>query len=178
LSKADDQRRRYVRMGTSPEEKAMSGSASRVEDFLAQKRIAVAGVSSADSSQAANMIYRRLRDSGYEVFAVNPKAEQVEGDTCYPDLKSIPGNVDGVVISTPPEAAEEIAKECAEVGVPRVWMHRSFGKGSVSDAATRFCDEHGIAVIPGGCPMMFCEPVDFGHKCMRWALRLTGGLPR
>ena len=155
----------------------MAEGSSRIKDFLAQKRIAVAGVSRSEK-EAANLIYRKLRDAGYEVFAVNPKAEQVEGDPCFPDLKSIPGKVDGVVISTPPDVAEEIAKECAEVGVSRVWMHRSFGTGSVSEAATKYCEEKGIAVIPGGCPMMFCEPVDFGHKCMRWVLRLTGGLPR
>lgn len=155
----------------------MAEGSSRINDFLAQKRIAVAGVSRSEK-EAANLIYRKLRDSGYEVFAVNPKADQVEGDPCFPDLKSIPGKVDGVVISTPPETAEEIARECAEVGVPRVWMHRSFGTGSVSEAATRYCEANGIAVIPGGCPMMFCDPVDFGHKCMRWVLRLTGGLPK
>jgi predicted CoA-binding protein len=156
----------------------MAEGSSKIKDFLAQKRIAVAGVSRTETGQAANMIYRRLRDSGYEVFAVNPKADQVEGDPCFHDLKSIPGKLDGVVVVTTPEAAEEIARRCAEVGVPRVWMHRGFGAGSVSDAATRYCEENGIEVIPGGCPMMFCGPVDFGHKCMRWWLSLTRKLPR
>ncbi len=155
----------------------MAEGSSRIKDFLAQKRIAVAGVSRSEK-EAANLIYRKLRDSGYEVFAENPKAEQVEGDPCFPDLRSIPGSVDSVVISTPPDVAEEIAEECAEVGVSRVWMHRSFGTGSVSEAATRYCEEKGITVIAGGCPMMFCEPVDFGHKCMRWWLGLTGRLPK
>jgi predicted CoA-binding protein len=123
-------------------------------------------------------MYRNLRDSGYEVFAVNPKAESVEGDRAYPDLKSVPGRVDGVVVATPPDAARQLVEQCAELGIPRVWMHRSFGEGSVSDEAVRFCREHQISVIPGGCPMMFREPVDFGHKCMRWVLGLTGGLPK
>ena len=150
-----------------------------VDDFLAQKRIAVAGVSrNKDSTGVANGIYRKLRDAGYQVFAVNPNADTVEGDPCYPNLKAIPEPVDGVVIGTRPEIAEQIVNECAEVGVKRVWMHRSFGQGSVSDEATKFCLENDITVIPGGCPMMFCEPVDFGHKCMRWWLVLTGGLPK
>jgi predicted CoA-binding protein len=148
-----------------------------VKDFLAQKRIAVAGVSR-DANQAANMIYRKLRGAGYEVFALNPSAKEVEGDSCYPDLKALPEKVDGIVISTPLEAADEIVKQCAEAGVSRVWLHRSFGKGSVSPAAVKFCEENNISVIAGGCPMMFCKPVDFGHTCMRWALRLTGGLPK
>jgi predicted CoA-binding protein len=118
-----------------------------------------------------------MRDAGHEVYAINPKAETVEGVKCYADLKSAPGPVEGVVITTPPAATEALVQECAELGIGRVWMHRSFGKGSVSPAAVDFCREKGIEVIAGGCPMMYCEPVDFGHKCMRWVLRLTGGLP-
>ena len=156
----------------------MPTMSSMVEDFLAQKRIAVAGVSHTKEDAAANAIYRKLREAGYQVFPVNPNAETVEGDTCYPDLKAIPEGVDAVVISTRPEITEEIVQQCVEVGISRVWMHRSFGQGSVSPAAVDFCHEHNITVIPGACPMMYCKPVDFGHKCMRWTLGLIGGLPR
>ena len=112
------------------------------------------------------------------MFPINPNTETVEGDPCYPNLKAVPGPVDAVVIGTRPEVAEQIVRECAEIGISRVWMHRSFGQGSVSEQATKFCQDNNITVIPGGCPMMFCEPVDFGHKCMRWILGLTGGLPK
>jgi predicted CoA-binding protein len=148
-----------------------------VKDFLAQKRIAVAGVSRS-GGEAANLVYRKLRDAGYEVFAVNPSATEVEGATCYPDLKSIPGGVTAVVIATHPQATDLVVRECAAIGITRVWMHRSFGVGSVSDAAVQFCRERNMMVIPGGCPVMFCGPVDLGHRCMRWVLTLTGGLPR
>jgi predicted CoA-binding protein len=148
-----------------------------VETFLAQKRIAVAGVSRS-KNEAANVVYRKLRASGYEVFPVNPNAETVEGDICYPDLKSVPGGIDGVVIATHPAVTEKVVRECADLGVPRVWMHRSFGQGSVSEDAADYCREKGIEVIAAGCPMMFCQPVDFGHKCMRWILNVTGGLPK
>ncbi|MGD2135622.1 MAG: CoA-binding protein [Gemmatimonadales bacterium] len=147
-----------------------------VEDFLAQRRIAVAGVSR--ETGAANLVYRKLKAAGYDVVAVNPNATSVEGDPCYPDLGAIPGGVDGVVIATRPDVAEQIVRECLRLGVPRVWMHRSFGEGSVSPDAVRLGREGGLTVIAGGCPMMFCQPVDFGHKCMRWVLSLTGGLPR
>lgn len=155
----------------------MSTLSEAVSDFLAQKRIAVAGVSR-NEGQAANTVYKKLRDAGYQVFPVNPKAEEVEGDPCYADIKSIPGGVDGVVIATPPQATDQVVRECAEAGISRIWMHRSFGEGSVSSEAIDFCRENNITVIPGGCPMMFCEPVDFGHKCIRWILNLTGGLPK
>lgn len=148
-----------------------------IDDFLAQKRIAVAGVSR-QSKNTANFIYRKLRNAGYEMAAINPNAKTVEGDPCYPDVQSVPEKVDGVVIVTRPEVSEAIVHQCAEAGVARVWMHRSLGNqaSSVSKAAVQFCREHGIQVIAGGCPMMFCEPVDFGHKCIRWIAQLTGGV--
>ena len=150
-----------------------------VDDFLAQKRIAVAGVSRRRHN-AANMIYRKLRKTGYQVFAINPKVETVEGDPCYPDLKSVPEKTDGMVIVTRPEVAEQLVRQCAEVGIPRVWMHRSLGfmGTSVSEQAVEFCRENSMTVIPGGCPMMFCKPVDFAHTCLHWMLKLTGGLPK
>jgi hypothetical protein len=148
-----------------------------VDDFLAQERIAVVGVSR-DSAQAANVVYRGLRKANYRVFAVNPHAQEVEGDVCYPDLKSIPDGVAAAVIATPSDITEAVVRECAEQGVSRVWMHRSFGNGSVSDAGAAHCRERGISVIAGACPMMFLPGTDVGHRCMRWMLKLTGGLPR
>ena len=147
-----------------------------VDDFLAQQRIAVMGVSRT-SSEAANLIYRKLRDAGYEMFAVNPNATTVEGDPCYPDLEALPERPDGVVIVTPPDTAADIVRTCADLGIPRVWMHRGMGPGSVSEEAVSVGRERGLTVIPGACPMMFAEPVDGGHTCIRWLQKLTGKLP-
>ena len=147
-----------------------------VAEFLRGRRIAVAGVSR-ESAQAANAVYRKLRDSGYEALPVNPNASEVEGVPCYPDLRSIPGIIDGVVVVTHPDVSVELVRQCAERGVPRVWFHRSFGEGSVSEAALRECESRGVQCIVGGCPLMYCAPVDFGHRCMRWWLRRQGRVP-
>jgi len=149
-----------------------------VRDFLAQKRIAVAGVSRDNSHHpVGNLIYRRLKTTGHEVFAVNPHMQTFESDRCYPDVRSIPGGVDGVVIVTRPDVTEQIVRDCSEAGVPRVWMHQSVTAGSsVSAAAVAYCRERGIGVIDSGCPMMFGDHVDAGHLCMRWFLKLTGRL--
>jgi predicted CoA-binding protein len=151
---------------------------AKIDDFLAQPRIAVAGVS-ATRETPGNMIYRKLKSAGYQVFAISPTAEVFDGDRSYPDLLSIPGGVDGVVIATRPAVTEELVRQCAAARVPRVWMHESMihGGTSVSDAAVAFCHEHEIALIAGACPMMYCAPVDVGHRCMRWMMRVTGGLP-
>jgi predicted CoA-binding protein len=137
--------------------------------FLEDKRIAVAGVSR-EPRQTANVIFRKLKTSGYDVVPINPRAASVESVTCYPDLASAPGPIDGVVVVTPPAAAAGVVRQCADCGIRRVWLHRSVGQGSVSGDAVRACADGHIDCIVGGCPMMFCEPVDIAHKCLRWWL--------
>jgi predicted CoA-binding protein len=147
-------------------------------EFLSGRRVAVTGVSREPNSHGSNVVYKRLRERGYEVFAVNPNADEVEGDRCYRDLRSIPGGVDGVVIGTRPERAEETMRECAELGIEHVWMHKGPGPGSVSPTAAGYGRQHGITVIDGGCPCMFGPTADPGHKAMRVVLTLTGSVPR
>jgi predicted CoA-binding protein len=146
--------------------------------FLANQRVAVTGVSRNPKGHGSNVVYQRLRERGYQVFAVNPNADTVEGDPCYHDLKTIPGGVDAVVIGTKPEIAEDTMRECADLGIKHVWMHRGPGPGSVSDAATTYGRQHGITVIDGGCPLMFEPTADGGHKVMRFLFSMTGGVPK
>ena len=145
-------------------------------EFLAKKRIAVTGVSRTPKDHGSNVVYKRLRDRGYQVFAVNPNTAQVEGDRAYPDLTSIPGGVEAVLIGTRPAFAEGTMRECVELGITHVWMHRGPGAGSVSDAATAYGREHGITVIDGGCPLWFAPVSDFGHKVTR--LVYSGHMPK
>lgn len=147
-------------------------------EFLANKRVAVTGVSRQPKNHGSNIVFQRLRDRGYEVFAVNPNADEVAGGTCYPDLRSIPGGVDAVVIATRPEIAEDTMRECADLGIKHVWMHRGPGAGSVSEAAADYGRRQGIAVIDGGCPCMFDPTADLGHKAMRAFFTLNGNVPR
>ena len=147
-------------------------------EFLSHKRVAVTGVSREPKGHGGNIVYGRLRARGYEVFAVNPNADEVEGDRCYHDLRSIPGGVEAVVIGTRPEVAEQTMHECAELGIEHVWMHRAFGEGSVSQEAADYGRREGIHVIDGGCPCMFEPTADLGHKVMRFVGTLSGGVPK
>jgi predicted CoA-binding protein len=147
-------------------------------EFLVSRRIAVTGVSRQTKDHGSNVVYRRLREKGYDVFAVNPNADSVEGDRAYHDLGSIPGGVEAVVIGTRPEIADDTMRECAELGIKQVWMHRGPGAGSVSRTAAEYGRAQGIRVIDGGCPCMFDPVGDFGHKAMRRVLTLTGNVPK
>ncbi len=147
-------------------------------EFLANKRIAVTGVSRNPQGHGSNVVYQRLRERGYEVFAVNPNADAVMGDACFHDLTSIPGGVGAVLIGTKPETAQATVQECVDLGIKHVWMHRSIGAGSVSKSAADYGRQRGISVIGGGCPLMFEPVADGGHKAMRFVFTLTGAVPR
>jgi predicted CoA-binding protein len=137
-----------------------------VAEFLMGKRIAVAGVSR-DTRQVANAILRRLRHTGHEVIPVNPNATLLEGVPCYPDLASIPGTVDGLLVAAHPSVASNLVDQCSKNGIRHIWFHRGFGVGSVSDEAVREAQTLGLTCVVGGCPLMYCEPVDPFHRCMR-----------
>lgn len=147
------------------------------EQFLAHRRIAVTGVSRTPGGHGGNVVYKRLRDRGYEVFAVNPNAREVEGDPAWPDLTSIPGGVDAVVLATRPDVAEQTMRECVDLGIGQVWVHRALGAGSMSEAAVRYGRERGVQVIDGGCPLMFEPCDDGGHRFMRGVLTWMGKVP-
>ena len=146
--------------------------------FLAARRIAVTGVSRNPQGHGSNTVYQRLRERGYEVFAVNPSGEDVEGDPSYPSLADIPGGVEAVVIGTAPTRAEDTMRDCIDLGIDKVWMHRSFGGGSVSATATMLGRQHGVLVIDGGCPLMYDPAADGFHKVLCPVLKVFGTVPR
>ncbi len=151
-----------------------------VKDFLAQKRIAVVGVSD-QRDTGCNLGYRKFKEAGYSVIPVNPRLDTFDGDPCYPDLRSIPEKPDAVFILANPGVTEQIVQQCVELGIKRVWMHCMMGTKpglvpgmtSVSQEAVRMCRENGITVIPGSCPNQFLNP-DLGHAMMRVIFRTLG----
>jgi predicted CoA-binding protein len=153
-----------------------------VKDFLAQKRIAVVGVSDRRET-GCNLAYNKFKETGYQVYGVNPRISTFNGAPCYPDLKSIPDKPEAVFILASPKVTEEIVQQCVDLGIKHVWMHcmmgtkpgLAAGMTSVSQSAVEMCKANGITVIPGACPNQFIKP-DFGHAMMRGMWRLFGFL--
>ena len=158
----------------------MSQVDNLVKDFLAQKKIAVVGVSDKRET-GCNLAYRKFKAAKYQVYAVNPRLTSFEGEPCYPDLRSLPDKPDGIFILANPKVTDDIVRQCIELGIPRVWMHCAMGTKpglgatmtSVSRDAVQMCREHGITVIPGSCPNQFLKP-DVGHSMMRMLFRTLG----
>jgi predicted CoA-binding protein len=153
-----------------------------VKDFLAQKKIAVVGVSDKRET-GCNMSYKKFKEAGYPVYAVNPRINTYNGDPCYPDLKALPEKPEAVFILASPKVTDQIVQQCVDLGVKHVWMHCMMGTkpglatsmSSVSPEAVKLCRENGIAVIPGSCPNQFLKP-DVGHGIMRGLWRVFGFL--
>ena len=151
-----------------------------VQDFLAQKKIAVVGVSDKRDT-GCNLAYRKFKENGYQVYPVNPRITSFEGAECYPDLKSIPEKPDAVFLLTSPSVTDKVVQQCVELGIKQVWMHCMLGTKpglaasmtSVSEEAVRVCRENDITVIPGACPNQFLKP-DMGHTLMRVMCRSFG----
>jgi uncharacterized protein len=151
-----------------------------VHDFLAQKIIAVVGVSDKRDT-GCNRNYKKFKENGYRVYAVNPHISTFDGASCYPDLKSIPEKPDAVFMLTSPRVTEGIVRQCVDLGIKHVWMHclmgtkpgLAAGSTSVSRPAVEMCAANGIAVIPGSCPAQFIQP-DFGHGMMRRLWKMFG----
>lgn len=151
-----------------------------VKDFLGQKIIAVVGVSDKRDT-GCNLAYKRFKENGYQVYAVNPRISSYEGEACYADLKSIPVKPDAVFILTNPKVTDQIVQQCVDLGVKHVWMHcmmgvkpgLAAGMTSVSSSAVEMCKANGIQVIPGSCPNQYLKP-DFAHNMMRGMWRMFG----
>ena len=152
--------------------------ADAATEFLASKRIAVTGVSRNPQGHGSNAVIERLIERGYDAIPINPNATELAGVTAYPNLAAVPGGVDAVVIGTRPEHALGTVKEAVDLGITKVWMHRSLDAGSVSAEAVTYGREHGVVVIDGGCPLMFDPAADGAHKFMCGFLKLLGKVPR
>jgi predicted CoA-binding protein len=138
-----------------------------IDRFLASEHLAVVGASD-QRSNFGRTIYKALRDRGYDVYPVHPSEPTVCGDTAYPDLASVPGPLDGVIVMVGPDRSPAVVREAALAHVPRVWLFQGLGgKGAASTDAVHLAMDLGLEVIPGACPMMFLEPVGFGHRVHR-----------
>ncbi|MGO8793750.1 MAG: CoA-binding protein [Candidatus Sulfotelmatobacter sp.] len=147
-----------------------------IEDFLAQKRIAMVGISR-DPKNFSGMLFAELCRRGYDVVPVNPNAPEVQGKRCFARVQDIQPPVEAALLMTSPEVTEAIVKDCAAAGITRIWMYRAGGTGAVSAKAVQFCQENGIAVVPGECPFMFF-PKPGLHGIHGFVRKIMGNYPR
>ena len=150
-----------------------SRSASRadIDDFYAQKRLAIVGVSR-NEKEYSRLVFQELRQAGYDVVPVNPQAQEIEGLRCYASVAEIAPAVDGAMVLLPAEAGASAAREAAGAGVKRLWLRYD------TPAARELAGQQGVKLISGYCPFMFVPGSSFFHQCHAFGLKLVGKYPK
>lgn len=143
-----------------------------VENITSLKKLGIAGVSR-NSKKFGNTIYREMKKKGYDVYPINPHADQIEGDACYRDVASLP-EVEGIIINTPKDQSLKVLGDAKEKGIKNVWLQQ----GAHSEEAVKFCEENDMNYVAGECIFMFMDPVEGGHKFHRWIWKLIGKYPK
>ena len=143
-----------------------------VENITSLKRLGIAGVSR-NSRKFGNTIYREMKKNGYDVYPINPHADEIEGDACYRDVASLP-EVEGLIISTPADQSLKVLNDAKEKGIKNVWLQQ----GAHSKEAVKFCEENNMNYVAGECIFMFMEPVESVHKFHRWVWKVIGKYPK
>lgn len=139
------------------------------EEFVAEKRIAVVGVSR--TRGFGNVALKVLRQKGYDLYPVNANADEVEGLRCYRRLADVPGPPPAVLAVVPPVETEKLVAECARLRVKKLWMQQ----GSESEAAIRAAEAAGMSVVHHACVLMYARPTG-AHRWHAGWRRLIGRL--
>jgi uncharacterized protein len=150
----------------------MSDLRKAIDDFLAQRELAIVGVSRG-GKKFGNGVVKELTGLGYRMMAVHPQADEVKGVDCYPSFRALPTQPGGVILVVRPGESAKVVREAWEAGIRRVWMQQ----GAASPEALAFCREHEMSVVSGQCILMFAEPVRSIHRFHRWIWRLLGLIP-
>ena len=118
--------------------------------FLDKRNVFAVVGASRDPKKYGYQVYKDLKGAGYKVYPVNPNAQEILGDKCYPSLEKLPVKPDVVNVVVPPKVTEHLVETCKKLGITKVWMQ----PGSESEKAIKFCEENGINVVYGVCVMV------------------------
>lgn len=154
-----------------------SVSLETINDFLAQKRIAMVGISR-EGKDFSVSLFEEMSRRRYDIVPVNPKTTEMFGQRSFARVQDIRPPVDAALLMTAPAVTDAVVKDCAQAGIRRIWMYRAGGKGAVSPKAVQFCRERGIRVVPGQCPFMFWPGAGTGHRLHGFIRKITGRYPR
>ena len=147
-----------------------------IDGFLAQKRLAMIGVSR-NPQDFSRALFREFLKRGYDVIPVNPNAAEAEGVKCFARVGEIAPGVDAALLMTSPADSAPMLREAIEAGVRRVWLYRALGKGATHREAVALCRAKGVDLIEGYCPFMFFPETELFHRLHGFFLKLVGRYP-
>jgi predicted CoA-binding protein len=147
-----------------------------IESFLALRRLAVVGVSRR-ANDFTRVLFRELRQRGYDLVPVNPAMTEVDGIPCLAIIAGISPPVEGALLLTSPSVTDKVLADCVRAGIHHVWLFRASGAGAMSPSAISFCESHGITVVGGECPLMFLTEPGWIHRLHGFCRKITGKYP-
>ncbi len=142
-----------------------------IEQFVSFRRIAIVGMSRS-GKKFGNYAAKELNAKGYEIYPIHPEVQEIDGFTCYPDLKSVSGKVEGVWISIPPQKVNAVLEEAAGTGLKNIWLQQ----GAWSAEVQQTIDRLKLQVVSKKCIMMYAPPVQSFHKFHRTIKGIFGRL--
>lgn len=148
-----------------------------IEAFWASQRLAVVGIPR-DPKEFGQRLFADMRQWGYDAVPVTPHMTSIGDTKAYASVRDIEPGVEGVLLLTSPNVNEQIVADCAAAGVKRVWFYGVSDRSRENEAAIKYCEEHGMGVIPGYCPYMFQPRAPFFHKIHGFVARVTGQCPK
>lgn len=112
------------------------------ENMLKKKIWAVVGANQ-DPEKFGNIIYRKLKTSGYEVYAVNPMYDSIEGDKCYINLSALPVIPEVIDMVVSPKRGKAVIEEAAKLGIKYIWLQ----PGTYDDELLKQISELGLQSV-------------------------------
>jgi len=116
-----------------------------IDEILNLRTFAVVGVSR-NPQKFGHQVYKTLKQFGYNVYAINPNVDEIDGDPVYPRLDNVPEPIECVVTVVPPGVTESVLREAWHLKIPYCWMQ----PGSESEAVVNEARSYGMQVVHGG----------------------------
>jgi len=151
----------------------MKTSKQYINQFLEPKKLALAGVSR-DPKKFGNMVYKELKDRGFEVYPINPNIDQINGDKCFKAVNDLPAEVRHVLVITPKIQTLDTVREAVAKGIENFWIQQY----SETKEALDFLKDKPVKLVTRECIFMWLEPVKGIHKFHRTVRKLFGLLPK
>jgi len=142
-----------------------------IQEFIDGKRVAVVGASR-QGNKFGNIAAKELGQRGYQVYIVHPEAKEIDGQPCYANLEAVHKQVDGVLVSVPPQQGMNVLKDAAAVGLRNVWVQQ---QGDSPDLIA-LGESLDLNLVTGKCILMYAPPVRSFHAWHRGFMRLVGKL--
>lgn len=144
----------------------------QINEFIAAEPVALVGVSR-NPKKFGYSAFKELKEKGMKIIPVNPYAEEIMGEKAFPDIKSLPSEVKGIIIMTRKEQTASVIREARKKGLKHIWIQQM----AESEEARKELEGSDINYIYGECILMYYKPHSI-HKFHGTLKKIFGRFPK